>query len=1013
MRNMRKALSFALILALVFTSFSVAFGTHTQTQGATLSDIAGLPGEEHIIAGLELGYIEGFPDGTFRPNEVVNRAQFAALVTRAMGIPDSALLGHTISPFLDTDGFGWAVPYLSFVHSRGIMIGDGHGNAMPGRTITMNEGMTMILRAIGYTEGSQELVGTWPSNYVALATQHDLYRDIVGAEAGMTRQNAAIALFNALTVQTVYVDLMGRTTRRWVRYQEEPAYLANTGLNAAVTAEVLTLGTAAMPHFNVADRVGAFGYTFRDRVTGEIIAFRQTSTFITGGLNDWTTPTRFNATNGISYSANFTAAPGAVLMRNGVEIGSSTGTLRDAIVTIAGTQGYRTDAYAAGMRTDGRQVVMSVDIVGATITRVHAINGWTADVATVVTASALRAIDSDGELLGASFPENYNQDIDYRMFQLIGVDCLRDINADDVVYVYHVDDVITRVAVGTEVVEGVMTDANNLRMIVDGRSLNYARRFLTTETRNSATDYEITMRYAGAGVTVRLDAFGNAFEISVDAAEIGNFGIVLSTTANNDPRGHGVVLFTNDDASAFYSIIGGAGMSHFAPRAVAPGDIPRRSARMTQQTFTTTFGSTWHFATAAGLPGANSPAAVPNTQIPQLIGFGLNAAGNINVLERAAEGNINFRSRSVVRIDDARDIPVDANAAIFWNAGTAANPDWQVSGVDNVRLARFTDSDFAASLALPQQYILNVAGTRIVALTLHSDFILDTADDVFGFVNNWDYRDGYQRLIGFFDDVAGTRDTADQSDPFWHGMVTRVALWQMTTNAAGEITGHTNLAVPGGGPRFVTYPNLITPNPPGLGVQLAASNHVSTLNNTLTPRFGPNLITLYPDAVVYRATMAAGRVQYAASSLAEIPHSAWVWGFNTTAEMSDVTTSATVLVWMHNNQIPSGWVTEAPAAGPPVFTAHPQNVNLLGGAITTTATFTVVATGSPAITNFAWEASLDGVTWVPAAGTFVETATTSTLTLTGLTAASNGLLIRAVATNPEGDTESNNAVITW
>lgn len=151
---MRKVLSFVLVLALVLGSFSMAFAANTSSG---LTDIAGNANEDAIKVAYDLGIVTGNPDGTYLPGKAVNRAEFAALITRALAIPDSALAGYTSTTFKDTVGYGWAVPYLAFCQSKGIMIGDGQGNAMPGRTITVNEAMTMALRAIGYTENSSLL----------------------------------------------------------------------------------------------------------------------------------------------------------------------------------------------------------------------------------------------------------------------------------------------------------------------------------------------------------------------------------------------------------------------------------------------------------------------------------------------------------------------------------------------------------------------------------------------------------------------------------------------------------------------------------------------------------------------------------------------------------------------------------------------------------------------------------------------------------------------------------------
>jgi len=203
---MRKVLSFVLVLSLVLGSFSMAFAATP----AGLSDIDGIANEEAIQVNFDLGIVTGNPDGTFLPTKAVTRAEFAAMITRALAIPDSALAGYTATTFKDTAGYGWAVPYLAFANSKGIMLGDGAGNAMPGRTINTNEAVTMALRAIGYTNNSAELVGAWPSNYVTLAQNLDIYDD-VSATLNVDKANAAQIIYNLLTVEKVAVNTDGDT----------------------------------------------------------------------------------------------------------------------------------------------------------------------------------------------------------------------------------------------------------------------------------------------------------------------------------------------------------------------------------------------------------------------------------------------------------------------------------------------------------------------------------------------------------------------------------------------------------------------------------------------------------------------------------------------------------------------------------------------------------------------------------------------------------------------------------
>ena len=184
----------------------------TATASSGLTDIASSANGQAIQVANNLGIVEGNPDGTFQPEKAVNRAEFAAMITRALGIPKSALAGYTSTSFKDTSGYGWAVPYLAFCQSKGIMLGDGAGNAMPGRTINTNEAATMVLRALGYTANSSALIGTWPSNYVSMAQDLGIYDDTASA-SNVDKQNAAQMIYNALTVQKVQVAADGTTTQ--------------------------------------------------------------------------------------------------------------------------------------------------------------------------------------------------------------------------------------------------------------------------------------------------------------------------------------------------------------------------------------------------------------------------------------------------------------------------------------------------------------------------------------------------------------------------------------------------------------------------------------------------------------------------------------------------------------------------------------------------------------------------------------------------------------------------------
>ena len=91
---------------------------------------------------------------------------------------------------------------------------------------------------------------------------------------------------------------------------------------------------------------------------------------------------------------------------------------------------------------------------------------------------------------------------------------------------------------------------------------------------------------------------------------------------------------------------------------------------------------------------------------------------------------------------------------------------------------------------------------------------------------------------------------------------------------------------------------------------------------------------------------------------------------------------------------------------PPTITAHPANSTICAGANTT---FTFAATGA---TSVRWQVNTgSGFADVPNVAPY-SGVTTTTLTITGATAAMNGYQYRGVATNCGGDANSNAATLT-
>ena len=86
----------------------------------------------------------GYPDGTFKPDQNVSRAEVAAALTRALGLGWS----NTAPSYPDVPATHWAAGDIQTMKDEGIMIGDTSGTFRPDAPITRAEAAAALLRML-------------------------------------------------------------------------------------------------------------------------------------------------------------------------------------------------------------------------------------------------------------------------------------------------------------------------------------------------------------------------------------------------------------------------------------------------------------------------------------------------------------------------------------------------------------------------------------------------------------------------------------------------------------------------------------------------------------------------------------------------------------------------------------------------------------------------------------------------------------------------------------------------
>ena len=178
--------------------------------GAAFSDQSKIKNTEAVDMCTALNIIGGYPDGTFKPEGNITRAEVTKMICVALnGGEEPAVSTNATPTFNDVRGnanAAWAEGYIESCATQGIVSGVGGGKFAPNGNVTGTQLAKMLLVALGYKADIQNFTGNaWATNVNVLATQKGLYKDLekLDVSAALTRDNAAQMIWNALQAKEV------------------------------------------------------------------------------------------------------------------------------------------------------------------------------------------------------------------------------------------------------------------------------------------------------------------------------------------------------------------------------------------------------------------------------------------------------------------------------------------------------------------------------------------------------------------------------------------------------------------------------------------------------------------------------------------------------------------------------------------------------------------------------------------------------------------------------------------
>lgn len=159
-----------------------------QSTDSGFSDVK--PGDWYhtaVATMVQAGVITGYGDGTFRPNAPITRAEFAAIATRFLSDPYSL-----DAPFYDTEGH-WAEVYINRAYELGWISGYTGGAFKPDKSITRAEVSAIVNRMLKREADPAYLAAHQAEllEFRDLPTTHWAYDHIMEAANGHTYESVA------------------------------------------------------------------------------------------------------------------------------------------------------------------------------------------------------------------------------------------------------------------------------------------------------------------------------------------------------------------------------------------------------------------------------------------------------------------------------------------------------------------------------------------------------------------------------------------------------------------------------------------------------------------------------------------------------------------------------------------------------------------------------------------------------------------------------------------------------
>jgi hypothetical protein len=261
MKKLKKLLAVVLAVCMSISLMATASAVYTDDSSIKYVTAVG------TMTGI--GVVDGKPGGSFDPAGIITRAEAAKIIAVALLGPTVIKSLPTIaSNFSDVPTSYWAVPYIGYLTSKGIIGGCGDGTFNPDGNVTANQMAKMLLCAAGYGKKGEYTGTAWEFIAYGDAYTYNIFTNstVTDFTKAATREEATLYVFNAL----MNIDL--------VSYSKTSDAYTKTGTTIAKTVFSMAAPTIGVITANASIGITGTKISQATLTAGKITALNKTQT---------------------------------------------------------------------------------------------------------------------------------------------------------------------------------------------------------------------------------------------------------------------------------------------------------------------------------------------------------------------------------------------------------------------------------------------------------------------------------------------------------------------------------------------------------------------------------------------------------------------------------------------------------------------------------------------------------------------------------------------------------------